>query len=144
LLEDIRALAEVQSQTDPTFGTTRLYTRLTAAEIRQQLIEQKGYREEALPSAETIRVKANQLDYHLRSVQKSRPQKKLPETDAIFCQLDQFRTEALGDPRILRLSINLTLTRHQTSAIITMHSAASAVTNNRHIKEVRHNSIWLV
>lgn len=101
---DIQAIAEAQSQTDPTFATTRLYTRLTAAEIRQQLIDQKGYQEDELPSAETIRVKANQLDCRLRSVQKSRPQKKLPETDAIFEQLDQFRAEALVDPSVLRLS----------------------------------------
>lgn len=104
MLVDIKAIAEAQSQTDPTFTTTRLYTRLTAAEIRQQLIEQKGYRDDELPSAETIRVKTNQLDYQLRSVQKSRPQKKIPETDAIFHQLDQFRAKALADPSILRLS----------------------------------------
>jgi Rhodopirellula transposase DDE domain len=105
-LEDIKAIAEAQSQTDPTFTTTRLYTRLTAAEIRQQLMEQKGYQDNALPSAETIRVKTNQLDYQLRSVQKSRPQKKLPETDAIFHKLDQFRAQALADPSILRLSMD--------------------------------------
>jgi hypothetical protein len=105
-LEDIKVIAEAQSQTDPTFATTRLYTRLTAAELRRQLIEQKGYQEAELPSAETIRVKANQLDCRLRSVQKSRPQKKLPETDAIFHQLDQFRVEALADAHILRLSMD--------------------------------------
>jgi len=75
LLEDMRAIADSQSQTDPTFETTRLYTRLSAAEVRRQLIAQKGYTDEALPSEETIRVKLNQLGYHLRSVQKSRPQK---------------------------------------------------------------------
>jgi len=106
LLGDIQAIAEAQSQTDPTFATTRLYTRLTAAEIRQQLIDQRGYQEDELPSAETMRGKANQLDCRLRSVQKSRPQKKLPETDAIFEQLDQFRAEALVDPSVLRLSMD--------------------------------------
>jgi hypothetical protein len=52
-----------------------LYTRLSAAEARRQLIEQKGYAAEALPSEETIRVKLHQLGYRLRTVQKSRPQK---------------------------------------------------------------------
>jgi transposase len=106
LLEAIQAIAGAQSQTDPTFETTRLYTRLTAAEIRQQLALQKGYREDALPTEETIRVKVNQLDYRLRNVQKSRPQKKLPETDAIFDQLDKLHTVALADPSILRLSLD--------------------------------------
>lgn len=75
LLEDIRAIAEAESQTDPSFRTTRLYTRLTAAEMRRQLIEQKGYRDEALPCTETIRRRMNQLGFQLRQVQKSRPKK---------------------------------------------------------------------
>jgi hypothetical protein len=75
LLEDIQAIADEQSQTDPTFQTTRLYTRISAAEMRRQLIAQKGYTDDELPSEETIRVKMNKLGYGLRSVQKSRPKK---------------------------------------------------------------------
>jgi hypothetical protein len=75
LLKDIRAIADEQSQTDPTFQTTRLYTRISAAEMRRQLIAQKGYEDAELPSEETIRVKMNKLGYGLRSVQKSRPKK---------------------------------------------------------------------
>jgi hypothetical protein len=75
LLADIRAIADEQSQTDPTFQTTRLYTRISAAEMRRQLIAQKDYTDDELPSEETIRVKMNALGYGLRSVQKSRPKK---------------------------------------------------------------------
>jgi len=75
LLDDIRAIADEQSQTDPTFQTTRLYTRISAAEMRRQLISQKGYTDDELPSEETIRVKMNALGYGLRNVQKSRPKK---------------------------------------------------------------------
>ena len=75
LLSDIRELADGQSQTDPTFQTTRLYTRLSAAEVRKQLITEKDYRDDELPTEETIRVKLNKLGYKLRAVQKSRPQK---------------------------------------------------------------------
>jgi len=70
LLDDIKAIAEAESQTDPTFKTTRLYIRLSAAQVRQQLIEQKGYSDEQLPSAETIRTKLNELGYHLKKVKK--------------------------------------------------------------------------
>jgi hypothetical protein len=38
LLEDILAIVDGQSQADPQFRSTRLYTRLTAAEVRRQLI----------------------------------------------------------------------------------------------------------
>jgi len=59
LLDDITEIAERFSQTDPTFRTTRCYTRLTAREVRKQLSEEKGYSEEELPSLETIRRKLN-------------------------------------------------------------------------------------
>jgi len=75
LLADLRAIVDSQSQTDPTFRTNRLYTRLSAAAVRQQLIEQKGDGDDELPCAATINSKLNQLGYHLRAVQKSRPQK---------------------------------------------------------------------
>lgn len=75
LLTDIRNIVDGASQTDPTFQSTRLYCRLSAAEVRRQLIAQKGYTDQALPSEETIRVKLNHLGYKLRAVQKSRPQK---------------------------------------------------------------------
>lgn len=70
LLDDIQAIAEAESQTDPTFKTTQLYIRLSAAEVRQQLIKQKGYSDEQLPSEETIRTKLNGLGYDLKKVKK--------------------------------------------------------------------------
>jgi hypothetical protein len=79
LLDDLKTLAEAQCQTDPTFQTTRLYTRLTAKAARQALIDDFGYTDEQLPTEETIRVKLNGLGYHLRAVQKSQPKKKSPK-----------------------------------------------------------------
>lgn len=75
LLADISSIVDSQSQTDPTFRTMRLYTRLSVVEVRRQLIEQKGYCDAELPSLSTLNVKLKALGYHLRSVQKSRPQK---------------------------------------------------------------------
>jgi len=74
-LSDIRAIADEQSQTDPSFQSTRLYTRMSARAVRQALIDQKGYTNDELPGEETIRVRLNELGYTLRAVQKSRPQK---------------------------------------------------------------------
>jgi len=78
LLTDIKNLVDGQSQTDPKFQTNRLYTRLSAAEVRRQLIEQKGYSSAELPSAETIRTRLNRLGYFPSKVGKTKPQKKLP------------------------------------------------------------------
>jgi hypothetical protein len=76
LLEDIRALVDGQSQTDPQFKTKRLYTRLSAPEVRRQLISQKGYRAEELPTATTIATKLNQLGYYPTRVAQSANPKK--------------------------------------------------------------------
>ena len=75
LLNDIQEIVDGQSQIDPSFESTNLYTRLSAAAVRQALITKKGYADEELPSQETIRVKLNELDYKLRSVKKTVPQK---------------------------------------------------------------------
>jgi hypothetical protein len=76
LLTDIKAIVDSQSQTDPQFRTNRLYTRLTATEVRRQLIAQKGYSDAELPTAETIGTKLNDLGYYPKKVAKSQPQKK--------------------------------------------------------------------
>ena len=78
LLADITAIVDGQSQADPQFRTTRLYTRLTAAEVRQQLIAQRGYTDAELPTVQTIGAKLNDLGYHLKQVAKSQPQKRSP------------------------------------------------------------------
>jgi len=76
LLDDIRAVVDGQCQTDPTFHSQRVYSRLTAEQVRQQLVLRKGYQEAELPCAETIRRKLHQLDFHLRKVAKCRPKKR--------------------------------------------------------------------
>ena len=76
LLADIKAVVDAQCQTDPSFRTQRLYSRLTAKAVRQQLILRKGYTHEQLPTAETIRCKMHQLGYRLRKVQKCKPKKR--------------------------------------------------------------------
>jgi hypothetical protein len=78
LLDDIREIVDGQSQADPQFRTKRLYTRLSAAEVRRQLIAQKGYTGAELPCERTLRTKLNVLGYTLTKVAKTQPQKKLP------------------------------------------------------------------
>jgi Rhodopirellula transposase DDE domain len=76
LLDDIRAIADGHSQADPKFQTDRLFTRISAAEVRRQLIAQKGYTDAELPTQQTINTKLNLLGYRLTKVAKCRPQKK--------------------------------------------------------------------
>lgn len=90
LLEDIQGMVEPTSQADPTFKTTPLYTPLTAKEVRQRLIDGQGYGDEVLPTRRTISTKLNDLDLRPQKVAKSKPMKKIPETDAIFEQMFYF------------------------------------------------------
>ncbi len=78
LLADITAIVDGQSPTEPQFRSTRLYTRLTAAEVRRQLVAQKGYTDAELPTRQTIGAKLAALGYHPQRVAKSRPQKRSP------------------------------------------------------------------
>jgi hypothetical protein len=75
LRADIEAIVQEHCQTDPTFQTTRRYCRLTAAEVRRQLIG-RGYTDAQLPTIQTITTKLNAWGFHLRKVAKCRPQKK--------------------------------------------------------------------
>ena len=81
--QTLRQLAEAHAQQDPTFRTSLAYTRLTAKAARTALREQ-GYAEDHLPSPSTMAEVLNRLGFRLRKVVKAKPQKKLPETEAIF------------------------------------------------------------
>jgi hypothetical protein len=79
---------------------------MSAAEVRRQLIEQKGYADEELPSRQTINTKLRELDYYPKRVAKSKPKKKIPETDAIFEQLAKVNSSADEAADTLRISID--------------------------------------
>ena len=75
LLADIRALVDGQSQDDPPFRTQRLHTRVSAAEVRRQLIAQKGYQDTEVPTVYTITAKLNAWGDFPKKVATSQPQK---------------------------------------------------------------------
>ena len=71
LLDDIRDIVEPNAQVDATLRTPRLYIKLTARQVRTQLIEQKNYKDEDLPKRRTISTILNKLGYRLRKVKKT-------------------------------------------------------------------------
>jgi len=68
-------LAEPDAQADPKFQTTLAYTRITAAAVRAELLKNP---ELALhvPSRETVGVILNRLNYRIRPVRKTDPEKR--------------------------------------------------------------------
>ena len=103
---DIIALAEPQSQTDPKFQTLFKYTRITAKGMRIALVTEKGWTDKDLPCEKTIGAILNRLGYCLRRVQKTKPLKKIPETDAIFDKLNKINKESDLREDSLRISID--------------------------------------
>lgn len=84
LLSDLKKIVDCNSQTDPSFKSKRLYTRLSARQVREELISQYHYQQQELPSLETIRQKLNQLGYYPQRVAKTQPQKKFPKQTAFL------------------------------------------------------------
>jgi hypothetical protein len=78
---------------------------LTAEEVRRRLIDDKGYPPDILPKQRTILNQMNQLGFKLKKVVKSKPKKKIPQTDAIFQHVHK-SIEPLMNPKELRISID--------------------------------------
>jgi hypothetical protein len=78
LLDDSRAIVESQSQAAPQFRSRRRSTRLSAPAVRRQVIAQKGYTADELPTAETSGVTLHALGYTLTKVAKTHPPKRSP------------------------------------------------------------------
>lgn len=105
LKKDIYKILEPESQTDPTFKSTKLYTRISVAVILREL-EKMGYTKNELPCNQTLRSILNEMDYKLRKVLKAKPLKKIPQTDEIFETLAKIHEECENSDEIARLSID--------------------------------------
>ena len=106
LEEDIKSLVEGESQADPKFQTMFAYTRVSARQVREALIEEKGYKDEELPGRVTIGAILNRMGYRLKKTQKTQPLKKIPETDEIFANVAEANKRADENEKSLRLSID--------------------------------------
>jgi hypothetical protein len=105
LAHDIAAIVEPHTQADPELKSGRRYTNFSAAEVRQALL-QKGYPSEALPAERTVRDILNRMNYRLKRIQKGRPLKKRPQTDAVFANVAAVKSECKNDPEVLEISMD--------------------------------------
>ena len=107
LSEDIRSLADPQTQADPSMKSASFtYTRITAKAMREALIKDKGYNDEELPCENTIGNILNRLGYNLKRVLKAKPAKKIKEVDEIFENVWKANEESDNNPKSLRISID--------------------------------------
>ena len=105
LAADIRAIVEPHTYADPELKSPRRYTNLSAREVRDALIA-RGYTDGQLPGERTMRDILNRMNYRLKRIQKGKPLKKTPETDAIFANVKAVRQQARDDPEALEISMD--------------------------------------
>src|SRR5437660_11095654 len=105
LAADIRALVEPHTQADPELKSSRRYTNLSAAEVRQALID-NGHAEGGLPRERTLRDILNRMNYRLKRIRKGKPLRKTKETDAIFANVRAVRQQVRDDPGTLEVSMD--------------------------------------
>lgn len=75
LLAEIRTIMEPHSESESHLRTTLLYTNMTAKSVYDALVE-KGWSAESLPTVRTISNILVRQDYRLRTVAKTKVQKK--------------------------------------------------------------------
>jgi hypothetical protein len=105
LAADIRAIVEPHTYADPELKFQRRYTNLSTAEVRDALIA-KGYSDAELPSERTMREILNRMNYRLKRIEKGKPLKKTPETDAIFANVRAVHDQVQGDAETLEFSMD--------------------------------------
>ena len=104
--EDIVEIVRPQSQTDPSFKSTRIYTPITAGEILKRLSELPQYKGVELPCERTIRNQLVKAEIFQKKIAKTKPKKKIPETNAIFEEVHRINDETDANPRKLRISLD--------------------------------------
>lgn len=75
LLDAIQKIMEPHSQAEPRLRTTLLYTNMTAQSVYDALVTE-GWSDESLPTVRTISNILNRHEYRLRTVAKTKVQKK--------------------------------------------------------------------
>lgn len=75
LLAEIHAIMEPHSESESSLRTTLLYTNMTAKAVYDALVE-KGWSADSLPTVRTISNILSRQDYRLRTVAKTKVQKK--------------------------------------------------------------------
>jgi len=105
LEEDIKIIIDEHSSTDPQFKTEKQFVKLTIDEIMKRLINTNKY-QKGFIGRSTLGDLLNKMGYNLKKVQRTKPLKKIEETDEIFNNVHEKREEAMKDDKIGLISID--------------------------------------
>ena len=128
---------------------------MTGESFRKALAEQLQIDPLDLPSARTNRRMLNRNGYVLRPVRKTLPIKKIPQTNAIFTNVQAAHLRAANDSSILRISIDTKasvklgsfsrggLTRNETEAKASDHDMGGKSVTPCGILEIGSNQLFI-
>lgn len=105
LENDITKIIEDSLSIDPKFKSEKQYVKLSIAEIKRQLIKTGKYEESSFSNSYLNNL-VNQMGYNLKKVQKTKPLKKIDETDAIFENVHQKKEIAMNDEKTVLISLD--------------------------------------
>ena len=105
LEDDIKKIVDEYSSTEPHFKTERKYVKLTIKEIMNELLKTGKYQVGFIRKSKLADL-VNELGYNLKKVQRSKPLKKIKETDEIFDNVHVKREEAMDDIDTALISID--------------------------------------
>lgn len=102
----IRDILNNYEYTDSHFKTETLFVDLSLKNLRNELIQRYDYTEETCPCKSTLSRLLNDLGYKIQKVKKTKVLDKVPETDAIFENINetkQFITKSSYDVAVISI-----------------------------------------
>lgn len=131
LEQDIRKIVENHCSTDPRFKTEKQYVRLSIAEIKRQLLETGSYEEKSFSNSYLNNL-VNEMGYNLKKVQKTKPLKKIKETNLIFENVHKKKEKAMQEENTVLISLD-------TKDKVLLGPFSRNGKNRKQIKAVDHN-----
>lgn len=105
LKEDINKIIQDKLSVDSHFRSERQYVKLTIKEIKKQLINTGKYEESSFNNSSLNNI-INEMGYNLKKVRKTKPLKKIKETDDIFENVHKRKEEAMNDEKTALISLD--------------------------------------
>jgi transposase len=105
LKQDIKKIIEDNLSIDPRFKSETQYVRLTVKEIKKQLIKTGKYTNGSFSNS-SLNNLLNDMGYSLKKVQKTKPLKKIKETNKIFENVHKKKNAAMNNNRTALISVD--------------------------------------
>lgn len=105
LKQDIKLIIEDSLSIDPRFKSEKQYVKMSISQIKKALIKTGKYDDNSFSNSYLNNL-VNNMGFGLKKVQKTKPLKKIDETDAIFENVKKKKEEAMNDDKTALISLD--------------------------------------